>query len=52
MGHITILEKKKKNWRELLPSELTKRWQKWLDNLPDIKNITLDRWYGSSNTDT
>ena len=36
----------------MLPSDLTKRWQKWLDNLPDIQNITLDRWYGSTNTDT
>ena len=25
---------------------------KWLDNLLDIQNITLDRWYGSTDTDT
>ena len=36
----------------MLPSDLTKHWQKWLDNLPDMQNITLDRWYGLTNTDT
>ena len=49
---IQQLWKRKIDWDELLPSDLTKRWQKWLDNLPDIQNITLDRWYGSTNTDT
>ena len=23
-----------------------KLWQKWLDNLPDIQNVSLDRCYG------
>ena len=49
---IQQLWKRKIDWDELLPSDLTKCWQKWLDNLPDIQNITLDRWYGSTNTDT
>ena len=38
-------------WDKLLPSDLAKRWQKWLQNLPDIHNITLARWYGSADTD-
>ena len=41
---IQQLWKRKIDWDELLPSDLTKRWQKWLDNLPDVQNITLDRW--------
>ena len=49
---IQQLWKRKIDWDELLPSDLTKRWQKWLGNVPDIQNITLDRWYGSTNTDT
>ena len=40
---IQQLWKRKIDWDELLPSDLTKRWQKWLDNLPYIQNITLDR---------
>ena len=40
------------DWYELLLSGLTKRWQKWLDNLPDIQNVTLDIWYGLMDTDT
>ena len=40
---IKQLWKRKTDWDELLPLDLTKRWQKWLDNLPDLKNITLDR---------
>ena len=41
---------KKIGWDESLPSDFIKRWQKWLDNLPDIRSITLDRWYGSTDT--
>ena len=33
---IQQLWKSKIDWDELLLSDLTKRWQKWLDNLPDI----------------
>ena len=40
------------DWYELLLSGLTKRWQKWLDNLPDIQNVTLDIWYGLMDNDT
>ena len=35
----------------MFPSDLTIHWQKWLDNLPDIQNITLDRWCRSTDTD-
>ena len=35
----------------MLPSDLTRCWQKWLGNLLDIQNITLDRWYRSTETD-
>ena len=52
MDDTTTLEKK--NWRgriELLSSDLTRCWQKWLNNPPYIHNITLNRWYGSTNTD-
>ena len=49
---IQQLWKRKIDWDEFLPSDLTKCWQKWLDNLPDIQNITLDRWYGPTDTDT
>ena len=44
--------KTKMDWYELLLSDLTKCRQKWLDNLPDIQNITLDIWYGLTDTDT
>ena len=48
---IQQLWKREIDWDILLPSDLTKRWQKWLNNLPDIHNITLHRWYGSTDTD-
>ena len=48
---IQQLWKRKIDWDELLP-DLTNCWQKWLESLPHIQNITLDRWYGSTNTDT
>ena len=51
-NHNSKLWKRKTDWDELLPLNLTKSWQKWLENLPDIQNFTLDRWYGSTNTDT
>ena len=35
----------------MLPSDLTICWQKWLGNLPDIQNMTLGRWYRSTETD-
>ena len=49
---IQQLWKRKIDWGDLLPLDLTKHWQKWLDNLPDIQNITINRWYGSKGTDT
>ena len=33
---IQQLWKSKIDWDEILPSDLTKRWQTWLDNLPDL----------------
>ena len=50
IDHTITLEKI--DWDELLPSDLTKRWKKCLENLPDIQNITLDRWYRLTDTDT
>ena len=36
---------------QFLPLHAIKHWQKWLENLPDTQNITLDRWHGSTDTD-
>ena len=44
--------KTKTDCDKLLPSDLIKCWQKWLDNPPDIQNIALDRWYRSRDTVT
>ena len=46
------LWKRKIGWDELLLTDLTKIWQKWQDNLPDIQNITLGRWYRTTDTGT
>ena len=40
------LWRRKIEWDESLPSDLQKRWLKWLETLKDIENITVVRWYG------
>ena len=45
------LWRRKIKWDESLPSDLQKRWLKWLETLKDIENITVVTWYGFSSTD-
>ena len=33
------------NWDEELPPDLTREWQQWCSELPQLHQLTIPRWY-------
>ncbi|XP_076284633.1 uncharacterized protein LOC143211095 [Lasioglossum baleicum] len=41
----------KTGWDDALPSEFTRRWERFCTDLPEIRHLTLDRWVGQLDPD-